>query len=185
MNTELQNKIIEIATGELGKREKPEGSNWGEDIKKYLAAAKINFPAPWCMGFVQWVVQTAASTIKLPDPLLDSAGVLDTWNKIARKYRVVRGDGGDWVIFNEQTKQFDKTEPAPGDIFIMDFGKGKGHAGFVTKYKNAKRDKIPFSLIDTIEGNSNSSGSREGVEVCRKPNGRRTKTLKGFIRVTI
>jgi hypothetical protein len=65
--------------------------------------------------------------------------------------------------------------PLPGDIFIMDFGKGKGHTGFV--------ESVNGDIIHTIEGNSNDDGNREGYEVCRKPGGRKISSIKGFIRV--
>lgn len=57
----------------------------------------------------------------------------------------------------------------------MDLGGGKGHAGFVTAVKGNR--------IETIEGNSNDEGSREGHEVCRKPGGRAISSIKGFIRI--
>jgi hypothetical protein len=62
-----------------------------------------------------------------------------------------------------------------GDIFIMDFGGGKGHTGFVTQ--------VIGDRIQTVEGNSNDEGSREGFEVCRKPGGRSISSCKGFLRL--
>ena len=56
---------------------------------------------------------------------------------------------------------------------IMDFGGGKGHAGFVSA--------VTGNRIQTIEGNSNDEGSREGYEVCRHPGGRDIKTIKGYL----
>ena len=66
-------------------------------------------------------------------------------------------------------------DPQPGDIFIMDFGAGKGHTGFVSAVKGNR--------IETVEGNSNDEGSREGFEVCRKPGGRPMASIKGYIRL--
>jgi surface antigen len=66
--------------------------------------------------------------------------------------------------------------PERGDIFIMDFGGGKGHTGFVAEIKGDR--------IMTIEGNSNGQGSREGVEVCGKPNGRPMRSILGYIRLS-
>ena len=81
--------------------------------------------------------------------------------------------GPSW---DETKKGFVETTPQPADIFIMDFGGGKGHTGFVENMRNPSR-------INTIEGNSNTDGSRNGEMVCRNPLGRKTITLKGFIRV--
>ena len=53
----------------------------------------------------------------------------------------------------------------PGFIFVIDHGHGKGHTGIVRTTGNG--------FIGTIEGNSNTSGSREGigvVELRRKVN---------------
>ena len=64
--------------------------------------------------------------------------------------------------------------PQKGDIFIMDFGKGLGHTGFV--------ESVEGSYIQTIEGNATTvSGSREGIEVCRKT--RKISACIGFIRL--
>ena len=68
-------------------------------------------------------------------------------------------------------KKFSK--PQEGDIFIMDYGKGLGHTGFV--------ERIEGSKIHTIEGNTNDTGSREGYEVCRRV--RDISKCKGFIRI--
>jgi CHAP domain len=82
--------------------------------------------------------------------------VLRQWNEINPAYKV-------------------KGAPQVGDIFIMDFGGGHGHTGFVTKVYEGR--------IETLEGNSNADGSREGYEVCSKPNGRPISSIKGFIRL--
>ena len=66
----------------------------------------------------------------------------------------------------------DPTIIKPGAIFIMDFGKGVGHTGLVVK---VNKD----GTVDTIEGNTNDEGSREGYEVCRRV--RKLSSIKGFI----
>jgi CHAP domain len=156
-NVEL---ILKIAESQLGVCENPKGSNWGSHIQKYLASVGITFPASWCMAFVYWCIEEGK--IRVPDgkggernPLIKTGGVMKQWNEIESKYK--------------------KVKPMVGDIFIMDFGGGKGHTGLVTA---VIKDKIY-----TIEGNSNDEGSREGYEVCRKPNGRLISSCKGFIRV--
>lgn len=142
---------IQIALLELGKQEIPKNSNWGEHVQKYLKSVGITFPASWCMAFVYWCVTQS----KPVNPLVKTGGVLAQWNKIDPKYRF--------------------TTPQAGDIFIMDFGSGHGHTGFV--------ESVIGDRIMTIEGNSNDEGSREGYEVCRKPNGRKISSCKGFIRI--
>jgi uncharacterized protein (TIGR02594 family) len=144
----LKEKALKIAISQLGQHENPLGSNWGTPVKEYLASVGINFPAAWCAAFVYWCFKQANTNV----PLVKTAGVLNHWNTADKKYRV--------------------TDPQPGDIFIMDYGKGLGHTGFV--------EKVDATFIYTVEGNSNDSGSREGIEVTRKQRPR-TK-IKGYLR---
>lgn len=140
---------IQVAVAEIGKQEIPKGSNWGTDVKKYLNSVGINFPASWCMAFVYYCCKTANPLTKLPK----SGGVLAVWNKADKSIKF--------------------TKPVAGDVFIMDFGKGLGHTGFV--------ESVNGEFINTIEGNTNDEGSREGYEVCRRA--RKISACKGFIRV--
>lgn len=152
-NQTLSQKVIEVATKEIGKEEIPRGSNWGINVQKYLDSVGINFPASWCAAFVHWCFDEACKELLIPNPLFRSAGVLNMWNHTDVSHRV--------------------TVPQPGDIFIMDFGHGLGHTGLVKS-----SDGI---TIHTIEGNSNDTGSREGYEVCERV--RLISKCKGFIRV--
>jgi hypothetical protein len=110
------------------------------------------------MSFVYWVVSQVCKQLNVPNPLIKTGGVLRQWNEIDPKYKV-------------------KGLPQVGDIFIMDFGSGHGHTGFVKA--------VTGDRIQTIEGNSNADGSREGYEVCSKPNGRPISSIKGFIRIPL
>lgn len=143
---------IQIAVLELGNAEEPKGSNAGPHVEKYLKSVGLKGGFAWCMAFVHWCVEQSGPK----NVLVHTAGVMDQWHRINPKYKV--------------------TTPQPGDIFIMDFGGGKGHTGFV---EDVKGDRIM-----TIEGNSNDEGSREGYEVCRKPGGRKISSCIGFIRIT-
>lgn len=136
----LSEKALEIAIQEIGKQEIPKGSNWGPHMQKYLASVGINFPASWCMAFVYWCHQQAADQMGINNPMRKTGGVLAQWN--SRK------------------DQYKKNTPNPGDVFIMDFGKGLGHTGIV--------ESVDINNIYTIEGNTNDDGSREGYEVCRR-----------------
>lgn len=141
---------IQIAITQIGKEEIPKNSNWGEHVQKYLKSVGITFPASWCMAFVYWCCKEANPST----PLFKTGGVLKQWQKTApeRKRKI----------------------PQPGDIFIMDFGGGLGHTGFV--------EDVIGTNIHTIEGNSNDEGSREGYEVCRRV--RKISSCIGFIRLT-
>lgn len=139
---------IQVAITQIGKEEIPRKSNWGEHVQKYLKSVGITLPASWCMAFVYWCCKEAnPSTI-----LFKTGGCLKQWNKVDPKYK--------------------HSTPMPGDVFIMDFGGGLGHTGFV--------ENVVGENIETIEGNSNDEGSREGYEVCRRV--RKISKCKGFIR---
>lgn len=146
--------ILEIAKSQLGKTEIPLGSNKGVDVEKYLKSVGLGGGYPWCMSFVYWTVEEYCKQNNIKNPLIRTGGVLRQWNEIPKEYKFTR-------------------EPRVGDIFIMDFGRGTGHTGFVTK--------VDLANIYTLEGNSDSSGSRTGGMVCEN---KRLKTkIKGYIRI--
>jgi hypothetical protein len=150
MNT-ISNLALEIAISQIGQDEKPHGSNWGEPVRTYLASVNINFPASWCMAFIYWCFNEAAKKLQLKNPAIKSGGVLNVWNKTS--------------------KNFKSNKPSIGAVFIMDYGKGLGHTGIVEKFDD--------KYIYTIEGNTNDTGSREGIEVCKKQ--RLQTSILGYI----
>lgn len=147
--------VIDVAIKEIDKCEIPKGSNWGDDVQKYLSSVSINFPASWCMAFVYWCFTETCKFNECKNLLIKTASVLKQWEKIPAKYKF--------------------KSPLPGDIFIMDFGKGVGHTGIV--------ESVSVDKINTIEGNTNDTGEREGYEVCRR--NRRIASCVGFIRIPI
>lgn len=149
-------KSIEVATAQLGVHEREQHDNRGVEVEKYLASVGLKGGYSWCMAFVYWCTSEAAKLQQKGNPLVKTAGVMAQWNTINKAFKF-------------------KTFPQPGDIFIMDFGKGLGHTGFVESVKG--------DTITTIEGNSNDEGSREGYEVCRRT--RKISACIGFIRTWI
>ncbi|MEO4030132.1 CHAP domain-containing protein [Chromobacterium vaccinii] len=145
-------ELVQTAMTQLGVEEQPRGSNDGPKVRQYLQAVGIGFPAAWCMAFVYWCAQRAAEETGAVNPLLKTGGVLRQWNE-RPALRV--------------------SAPQPGDVFIMDFGKGLGHTGIV--------ERVDGDKLLTIEGNTNASGGREGYAVCRRV--RSAKLCKGFLRV--
>jgi len=149
----LQQAALKVAITQLGQAEKPLGSNWGKPVQDYLKSVGLNFPASWCLAFLYWCFEEASKQQKVVNPLVKTGGVLNLWNKADKKYRVLG-------------------EPQAGDIFIMNFGKGLGHTGIV--------EKVDKTFVYTIDGNTNDSGSREGIEVCRKQRPR--NKIVGYLR---
>jgi len=147
--TPTASAALKIAACQLGVTEKPKGSNKGPEVEIYLKSVGLGGGYSWCMAFVYWCVAQA----KLSNPLKRTGGVLAQWNA---------------------KPELRKTIPEPGDIFIMDFGGGAGHTGFVEKV-------LSNGVIQTIEGNTNADGSREGYAVCRRT--RKISACKGFLRI--
>lgn len=150
----LADEALFVASTQIDVRE--DGNNAGPEVKRYLKAVGLSTGNPWCMAFVYWCVELAAQRLGMKNPLIKTAGVLDQYNRTTLRKLPNRSSG-----------------VKPGDIFIMDLGKGTGHTGFV--------EKIPNGLIHTIEGNTNDEGSREGYEVARRE--RIIGNIKAFIQL--
>lgn len=146
-------KILEIATSQIGVTESPKGSNAGKDVEKYLKSVGLGKGYSWCMAFVYWVVSEAYKQSGGINPLKKTAGVMNQWN-LSPGLRI--------------------QVPVAPCVFIMDHGKGLGHTGIVTKV-------LANGKIETIEGNTNDDGSREGYEVCRRV--RTISSCKGFLKL--
>lgn len=125
--------------------------NRGPKIKEYLNIVGLGEGYAWCAGFVCWCVAKTAQAANVVVKLQFSAGVLAMWNK---------------------NKELRVADPLPGDIFIMKFSNGLGHTGIVTG--------VTSTEINTIEGNTNDGGSREGDGVYKRK--RLRKTIHGYLR---
>lgn len=148
----LSEKALEIAITQIGVQENPKHDNTGTMVNEYLKSVGLNPGYSWCMALMYWCFKEAANKMGLVSMMAKTGGVLDQWNKRKVQYGVI--------------------SPKPGDIFIMDFGKGLGHTGIV--------EKVEGNTIHTIEGNSNDEGSRDGYEVCRRK--RTMDKIKGYLR---
>lgn len=150
----LQEQALKVAITQLGVREAPGNKNSGKDVEKYLTSVGLGKGYAWCMAFNYWCYEQASIAMGRKNPLKKTAGVLDQWN--ARK------------------AEFRQASPQPGDIFIMDYGKGQGHTGIVVSINEKE------GTAQTIEGNTNDEGSREGYEVCYRE--RELSSFKGLLR---
>jgi hypothetical protein len=157
----LREKALEIAKTQIGVQEEPMYSNWGPQVKQYLASVGIDEAAYWCAAFVCWCFDQASQAMGVKFPFIRTGGVMIfyTW---------VKTHHPEWIV---------SSGPMPGDIGILDFGNGKGHMFLV---------EAAYDLTcDTIEGNSNEDGSRNGEEVAHRTgdHARVNSKVKAFIRV--
>lgn len=149
-SNDLFAEVIRIANTQLGVREDPPNSNRGKDVAKYLKSVGLDANSghySWCMAFVYWCFNEAYNKLGKPNPLVKTGGVLRQWNETKNK-KIKKAD----AINNPSLIK-------PGFVFIRNHGGGKGHTGIVVS--------VNGGYIETIEGNSNNNGSREGVGVFR------------------
>jgi hypothetical protein len=117
------------------------GHNDGRSVEMYLKSVKVSKGNPWCAAFVHWC--------------LDSAGIknkITAWSPSAHNSANLV-----WMA-----RRLNK-EPEPGDVFTLWFPKLKriAHTGFVHR-------KVNSSIYQSVEGNTNEAGSREGDGVYKK-----------------
>ncbi len=140
-NSISQTRLEKIYLSQVGMREQPAGSNWGPQVGKYLRSVNVKMPAAWCAAFVHYC--------------LDSAGIknnITAWSPTAHNAKYV-------VYFGRRLIE----EPKPGDVFTLYFPKMKriAHTGFYHRRVNS-------SVYQSVEGNTNEAGSREGDGVYKK-----------------
>ena len=132
----------ETASKYIGVREKT-GKNDGAEVERFLRHVGLGKGFPWCAAFVKTC-------------LLESG--VESAHKI-----------NGMALSCENKKNFiwkngtHIKEPEPGDVFTLYYPQLKriGHTGFYEKPYNSK-------FYVSIEGNTNSEGSREGDGVYRK-----------------
>jgi hypothetical protein len=144
---------LEVAGREADRkvREIPANSNRGPDVERYLASVDKQPGLAWCVAFVYFCYNTAASELGRINPMVRTAGVLDHWNRCAREKGARR-------ITNAQAVA-DPAALRPGMIFVIDHGSGLGHSGLI--------ERVAGGIIETIEGNTDASKTREGGGVYR------------------
>jgi peptidoglycan hydrolase-like protein with peptidoglycan-binding domain len=127
-------------------------SNTGPWVRSYMDGNE-GTPWFWCMGFVQAILDQAASiqgkNFKTLMPLTyscDSVGTTGIQKKLLTRYQTARTNPG--LIL-------------PGDIFLIQKTPNDWfHTGIVTA--------IHGDVIETIEGNTNSDGSHNGNAVMNR-----------------
>lgn len=148
---------------DAGVREQPRNSNRGPEVDAYLRRAGVNPGLAWCCAFTYWCFDEAARAAGRANPMVRTAGCLAHWNNATRQ-------GARRILARDAVA--DPSRVRPGMVFIMDFGGGLGHTGFV--------ERIEGGYLHTIEGNTDASQTREGGGVYRLQ--RKLGTIsKGFI----
>jgi hypothetical protein len=160
--------VLDTASKEVGVLEEPPGSNGGKRVEEYQRAVGISKGDAWCVAFVYWCFKQTAAGLGVANPMekeCRTGGVLDLWNR-ARRASKVKTIATQAALDNPAVLK-------PGLVFIIETGGGNGHTGIVSR--------IVGNRLETIEGNTNDGGSREGIGVFRR-NGRTVNSInRGFI----
>lgn len=141
------NRVLDTASGEIGYRESPPGSN----RTKFGAEFGLD-GVPWCVMFLWWVFhQAGEGSAFFAGARTASCGTLLRW-------------------YREQGLTVPVERVQPGDIVILNF-KGSNdtqHCGLVIEVVRYSSGKI--ANIVTVEGNTSiSDGSQDnGGMVCQK-----------------
>ena len=160
----LAQRLVELAKKEVGVEEIG-GTNCGPRVNEYKAATWLppDQPWPWCAGFIDWLVMRAmedsGKEFTFQRPRTAGAWDLENWS--------MKQDGSTWTKLNPQAGDI-----APGDIVIFTFS----HVGLAIETP-AK------GVVETIEGNTDGNGSRDGGGVWRKQ--RKLSQIRSRIRFTV
>lgn len=138
---DLVEGALALAASYVGVKETARNS--GPEIDLFLAAVGLRPGYAWCAAFVHFCFMRASASLGLVNPCPRSARAL-----------------GIWALADGPCKSQDAHR---GSLFVLDTGEpgGDGHIGFV-------ETAHPNGTIDSIEGNTNEAGSREGNAVARK-----------------
>jgi hypothetical protein len=138
--------VVELARTQLGVREAT-GRNDGEQVEEYLRATELGPGYAWCAAFVTWVHQGCGA----------DHPALGAWSPNWFTQRVIYHYGR--LTYGQRGYE----RPQPGDVFGIYFPSKRriAHVGIIEAWPRGGR-------FITIEGNTNSAGSREGDGVYRK-----------------
>lgn len=137
--TSVRDQLEYTYLQEIGTREAT-GKNDGVKVETYLKTCKLTAGSAWCAAFVNWCYLQHC----LPRP---NSGWSPAWFPVPRTHLVATL--GAYV-------------PKNGDAFGIYFANKKriAHVGMVHRWGE--------KFVDTVEGNTNEAGSREGDGVYHK-----------------
>jgi hypothetical protein len=133
------------------------GQNRGPWVRLYCDGHDGD-PWAWCAGFVSYVLTQTTNHHGVTCPITATVSCDRLALDAEKEGRLIR-----WA-----SKTTDGVHPSvavrPGDIFLVHkIGDDWTHTGIVTS--------VSTTSVQTIEGNTNDEGSREGYEVCARTRG--------------
>ena len=125
-------RMVQIASAELGQVEQPPGSNDSARIAQYRSATAGSGVGPWCAYFTSWVAQQAGVPVGEAGQGFGAVASVAEWGQRTGRYFAAGSQA-----------------PQPGDLIVW----GGRHIGLVESVG-------PDGSINTIEGNSSHAVSR-------------------------
>lgn len=160
--SDFAKEMVRIAQTQVGVVEKPSKSNSGPEVEGlYQRSTWLKGTGfAWCAAFICYLFKSAASKkgIQYSFKLPQTAGAYDfkNWAQANSKYVEIINPPFDKIL--------------PGDIIIFNFS----HIGISIGLSGGGK-------VDTIEGNTDTAGSREGGGVFKKS--RNVKLIKHVLRI--
>ncbi|MEY2703816.1 MAG: hypothetical protein RLY43_2455 [Bacteroidota bacterium] len=151
----INSKIVNIATSYVGIQELSGNKGWGNKaFQQKMELMGWGIGKAWCAYFGELVWKEAfgftSDTAKMLDKLF-SASAVSTWSNFV----------GNKVFKTGKL-------PVEGALAIWKYGTTwQGHLGIVVN-SNSGIVKNGVKYFDTVEGNGNDEGGREGIEVAYK-----------------
>lgn len=150
----LAERAIEIALSYDGVRE--HGRNAGPEVEEFQGSIGLSPGDPWCAAFVCFCIKEAAKELGVTPKFQYGGSVYKLWTR---------------------NPDLQTSEPGLNCVFLIDHGLSKvgtriGHTGFCVQPLIANADGHPgeqfVDKIETVEGNTNAAGSRDGDGVYHK-----------------
>lgn len=132
--------VTDVYLSQLGVREAT-GHNDGKAVEMYLRAVGLGRGYPWCAAFVRWCFDSAHIATNINGA---AASAHNAANLVWFKHRQV-------------------SEPRAADVFTLWYPSLNriGHTGFY-------HSRVNNSVYESVEGNTNEGGAREGDGVYKK-----------------
>ena len=115
---------------------------------------------------VFWCFDQAALQLRLANPVPQTGSVQTAW-------RALKANPGRSQVILAETAQRDPSLVAPGSVFFLKTGSATGHTGIISGNFNGQ--------FETIEGNTNDAGGREGIGVFRRTRRKVADVNLGFV----
>jgi len=141
----LLGAALDIARTQIGIRET--APNRGPEVERYQASVGLFPGQPWCVAFVYYCFDQASKRIELPNPLVRTGSVIRHFDRAPEKAKLL-------------PNAVEEGDVKPGAIFCIDHGNDRGHCGIVLI--------VEENGLQTIEGNTNAAGIRDGEGVYRR-----------------